>query len=121
MVASAVFGIVAFLTGEPAEEVVEKLPTVSRDFLEQHESVAKIAMYGGVGAGIVSLFALLLSWRREETLRVWGVVGLLAGLVVSGMFGYTAFLGGKVNHPELRNEGGYTPGGEQEYETHEEH
>ncbi|MCL6624506.1 MAG: hypothetical protein K6T17_07830, partial [Fimbriimonadales bacterium] len=120
MVLSALFGVVAFLTGEPAEEIVEGLPTVSREFLEQHESMGKIAMYGGVGAGLVALIALFFQRRRVEVLRVWGVIGLVVGIAASGLFGYTAFLGGKVNHPELR--GGVTGGtGGKEHEEREEH
>ncbi len=120
MVLSALFGVVAFLTGEPAEEIVEGLPTVSGEFLEQHESMGKVAMYGGVGAGLLALLALVLSARRAEVLRVWGVIGLVVGIAASGLFGYTAFLGGKVNHPELR--GGIPAGsGGKEHEEREEH
>ncbi len=121
MVFSAIFGVIAFFTGEGAEEIVEGLPTVAKGFLEQHESVAKTAMYVGVGAGIVSLVAFLHSLRRPEALRAWGVLGLLVGLVSSGVFGYTAFLGGKVNHPEIRSSGIGSVGEEGEHRGREEH
>lgn len=119
MVLSAAFGVVAFLTGEPAEEIVEKLPTVSKAFLEQHESFAKTAMYVGVGAGLISLIGFLLSFRRAQSLYLWAIFSLIGGLISSGMFGYTAFLGGKVNHPEIRGGIVTSSGGEVEHEREE--
>ncbi|MEO6906615.1 MAG: hypothetical protein ABI210_01875 [Abditibacteriaceae bacterium] len=46
LVLCALMTIPVYLTGEPAEDMVERLPGVSKPILEQHEDVAKPAMIG---------------------------------------------------------------------------
>jgi uncharacterized membrane protein len=95
--------IAVYWTGEPAEEVVEGLANVSHDALEAHEHFAIYALVGGIATGVVALGTLLYGWGRRSLAR-WAVLStLVLALVTTGLLGYTANLGGKISHPELRD------------------
>lgn len=96
--------LAVYLTGEPAEEVVEGLAGVSHDALEAHEEVGLITLVSGLLTGIFALGALLYGWVRQSLAR-WTIMITLAVAVVSiGLVAYTSNLGGRVSHPELREE-----------------
>jgi uncharacterized membrane protein len=96
--------IAVYLTGEPAEEVVEGLAGVSHDAIEAHEEWGLYALVAGIATGALALGALLLGWVRERLGRGAVVLTLVLALLASGLIGYTANLGGKISHPELRGE-----------------
>lgn len=92
----------AYLTGEPAEELVEKLGGVSRPFMEEHEQAAQWAFGAHVALGITALLGLALT-RRGRPLPNWFAVPLfLLALLVCGVMVRTANLGGQIRHPEIR-------------------
>jgi hypothetical protein len=99
----ALAGAVVYLTGEPAEELVEGLPGVSEAILERHEEAALVAttLLGLVGA--VSLGGLLAFRERAAGIpRGFAAATLLLALVPAGAMGYTANLGGQIRHTEIR-------------------
>jgi uncharacterized membrane protein YeaQ/YmgE (transglycosylase-associated protein family) len=94
---------VVYLTGEPAEELVEGLPGVSEAIMERHEEAALIAtiLLGTVGA--VSLGGLLAFRKRAAGIsRGFAAVALMLALLPAGAMGYTANLGGQIRHTEIR-------------------
>ncbi|HET9012130.1 MAG TPA: DUF2231 domain-containing protein, partial [Gemmatimonadaceae bacterium] len=95
--------IAVYFTGEPAEELIERLPGVSEAVTEQHEEAALVAtlVVGALGA----LSAVVLGMHRGHralSRRTTGAALALA-LVACGAMGYTAFLGGQVRHTEIRS------------------
>ena len=97
LVAAAV--LLPYLTGEPAEEVVEEYG-VSHDFIHQHEEFAEATALATGVLAVLAVGALVLSRRP---FRRWpGVVVLVAALGASGMLAWTAHLGGQVRHLEIR-------------------
>jgi uncharacterized membrane protein len=98
-------GLAAYLTGEPAEEIVEELPGISEAILERHEEAALLATIGG---GIVGLAALagLLVHRARPVANGFSAVMLLLTLGLFGGMAWTANLGGQIHHAEIR--GGQT-------------
>lgn len=100
-IASAAMAGATFLTGEPAEMVVKGLATVSADMIEEHEEFAEAAMSGSVALGVISA-GLLYYFRGKSPGGRPLVVTLLAAAAVTGMFAWTANLGGMVHHQELR-------------------
>ena len=94
--------IAVYLTGEPAEEIVEGGTGVSHDALEAHEHFAWYGLVAGIAAGVGALGALLYGAFRGRLVR-WTVGGtLVLALASAGLIAYTASLGGKISHPELR-------------------
>ena len=104
---TALAAVPTYLTGEPAEEVVEHLSGIGKALIQGHEEAALFALIGASVTGLVSLVGLFLS-RRAEKLPPWVVIAPLAfALVTSGLLGWTATLGGRIRHTEIRQE--FTP------------
>jgi hypothetical protein len=100
-VLSGLAAVVVYLTGEAAEEAIEGLPGISEALVEPHEEAAVFALLAAVLLGVVSLGGLFLS-RRGLPRRLAGVTLALA-LLTGGVMTYTANLGGRINHPEIRS------------------
>lgn len=90
-----------YFTGEPAEHLVEELARTSESALEAHEGMALWAAIGGGALGLISLFGLY-RYKREPIATGYSALTLVAALIVSGILGWTAYLGGQIRHPELR-------------------
>lgn len=98
----AVAAIPVYLTGEPSEDVVEKLAGVSEAIMEQHEDVAKTAMVSTIISGALALLGLFLM-RGERKLANWFVALLfISSAATAGMMARTANLGGQIRHSEIR-------------------
>lgn len=91
-----------YFTGEPAEEVVEHLPGVVESFIEAHEEAAMFSLVLTLITGAAAFIAL---WFQKDQVKSrlanLGVVGFASLAIVSLL--YTANLGGKVRHTELRS------------------
>ena len=103
LVFSALVAIPVYLTGEPAEEAVEKLAGVSETLIEQHEDSAKLSMVFLMITGAISLLGLILIKIRTSFVAGWFVaVALLFSIATAGMMARTANLGGQIRHSEIR-------------------
>lgn len=95
--------VVVYVTGEPAEELVERLPGVSEAITERHADDALVATIVVAALGALSLAVLAMHrGRRALSRRTMGAALALA-LVACVAMGYTAFLGGQVRHTEIRS------------------
>lgn len=102
VVAAALLAIPAYLTGEPAEHVAEDLPGVSEAWIEPHEDAAAVALALALAAGVAAAPALLLAHAKRPSASKAAWLALLLALAASGSMAYTASLGGKVRHTEIR-------------------
>ena len=108
LVLMAASAVVVYLTGEPAEELVENLPGFSEAIVEEHEEVALIAT---IGMGVLGLVALvgLIRFRAPRIAPAWYDRGvLLLALLMGGVMAWTANLGGQIRHSEIRADRGAT-------------
>lgn len=98
---AALLTIPTFLTGEPAEDWVRGIPEISREVIEQHDDSAMIAF---IIVGLLGLWALFGLWRfrRAAPARWVNLVALLLALAGSGTMIWTAELGGRIRHTEIR-------------------
>lgn len=102
IVAVAVISIAVYLTGEPAEKLVEHLSGISREQIEAHEETALMAFIGIEVLGLLAMLGLVV-YRVPGSLPRWYLpVLILLGLVTAGWVGYTSNLGGQISHPEAR-------------------
>ena len=98
----ALLAVPVYLTGEPAEHAVDRLPGVSKPVIERHEEAAGIAFTGVGVLGVAALLGLLV-FRRARIVPSWfGFVMLCASLIVGGLMTWTANIGGQVRHTEIR-------------------
>ena len=100
---TGLLAIPAYLTGEPAEDLVKGLPGVAHDLIEEHEEAAGVALGGSLALGIFAVTGLYIFRRQRPLARWFCVTSLLVGIIVSGLMGWAANLGGQVRHPEIRS------------------
>ena len=109
-VIAAVFGGGVFLTGEPAEEVVEDLPGISESAIETHEEAAEAAALTTGLAGLLAVAAIVVGRGRQAPIWLLGTT-LVVGLGAAGMMAGAANLGGRIHHPEILSGGATGSGG----------
>ena len=96
---------VAFLTGEPAEHMLENMAGRPESLIESHEEAALAAT---IATGVLAFFAAAALWllRRGAFGRGWGLGTMVLAIGVSLALAWVATLGGRISHPEVR------PGGQ---------
>lgn len=103
LVLAAIATVPVFFSGEPAEDIVENLPGVTKQVVGEHEGAAKFAFVFAVVVGAASL-ALLVVEQTGRAVPAAAYPGLVVvSLLVWGMFIRTAHLGGLIRHDELRS------------------
>lgn len=101
---AAVFAGCAFLLGEGAEEIVERMAGVAESAIESHEESAEVAIWLTIALGVTSLANLISFKFAIKRARLFVVPVILLGMVSSASLAYTAQEGGKIRHPEAFNQ-----------------
>ncbi len=100
--ALAVVGVAVYFTGGAAEEAVENLAGVTERAIEQHEEAAEVSTIAMSLVGALSVIALVIF--RKGRVPPWvGAAGFAGTIVLSGLMGWTANLGGQIRHTEIRS------------------
>jgi uncharacterized membrane protein len=103
LVLTALVAIPVYLTGEPAEEVVEHLPGVSEQIIELHEGAALYSLILVIVSGALALLALVAKRFLSAKVSVVAVYACLVfSLIAAASLAYTANLGGQIRHSEIR-------------------
>ncbi len=101
LVFTALGGVAADLTGEPAEDAIRGFPGVRREVIHEHEELGEKSFIAASILGVLALGALA-RWRRSPVPKGVALGALAGAVVVTGMMSYTALLGGQVRHTEVR-------------------
>jgi uncharacterized membrane protein len=101
LIATAVAGATADLSGDAAEDAIKGFPGVRREVIHAHEDMADKAYILADILGVLALGALV-RWRRRPIPPSVALVAVLATAFVGGAFIYTALLGGRIRHTEVR-------------------
>jgi uncharacterized membrane protein len=101
VLAITLLGVATYLTGEPAEHVLEARGGFSEEWVEPHEEAAiwALVLYGLLGAG--ALYALV-RYARRAIPRSLGTGLVLLALLAVAAAARVGWLGGKISHEELR-------------------
>lgn len=101
LIALAAFIIPAYLTGEPAEELVENIPGVTKSLIHAHEEAAEASLsltLFTAGLAAVALWA----HRKEKLTRQASLAVVVIAIMATLSIAYTCSLGGQIRHSELR-------------------
>ena len=98
----ALLAFPTYFTGEPAEDAIGHLPGVSKDLIETHEDAALTTLIAVEILGVVSLLGLA-AYRRHAPPKWFVAASLALSILVGGMLGRTADLGGQIRHSEIRD------------------
>lgn len=105
----ALWAIPAYLTGEPAEEIVEDIPGISENMIHEHEEMAEKAFIFIEVVGGIALIGLIGGRFNRKLGNALAVVTLIGLIVGGGLIAWTANLGGKIHHQEIRGETSAVP------------
>lgn len=101
-VASALAAIPTYLSGEPAEHVVERAVPGVEAWIEPHEDAATVSLALVELLGVLSLAALWMSRREPAVPGALVVLTLAVAVAAAGSLAWTADLGGQIRHSEIR-------------------
>lgn len=101
----ALTAIPALLSGEGAEEVVEKLAGVDEQFIKSHEEIAETFALLSYIFGAVSLVGLWANWKQKTFSNILSFVTVAFAVVVLFYAQKTGTTGGEIRHTEIRTAG----------------
>src|SRR5688572_22131854 len=99
----ALITVFVYLTGEPAEELVEGLPGISEPLIEQHEEAALVTTVGTTILGLAAMIGLLRERGGRSAGGWYSKSVLLLAFVVTALLGWTANSGGQIRAYEIRS------------------
>lgn len=95
--------VIAFLTGEEAEETAERIAGISKTALEAHEHFADNAYVAFLVLGVASLLAIWITYRLARWERTVARLMLVIAVVAFGLAARTGYLGGQIRHTEIQS------------------
>ena len=98
LLVSGIGGIVAYFTGEPAEESIEHVPGISHKLIHVHEEMAENALifvFLLTAASIIGLWAERAAWKSAKKIELFTLV---VGIIAFILFAFTGYLGGHIRH-----------------------
>lgn len=101
LVISAVGAVIAYLTGEAAEETVENIQGVSENVIEQHADFATYALVALITVGVFSLVGIYLKNTKSTFVKPVTTITLFLALISFGLVARTGYLGGQIRHTEI--------------------
>ncbi|MEA3207815.1 MAG: hypothetical protein QOE70_872 [Chthoniobacter sp.] len=109
VVAVAALTVPVYFTGEPTENVLMDVPDFAEELVKPHQQAAGVAFTAIVLVGLAALGGLIF-FRKSAPFPRWFAVSVFGlTLVTSGLVSWTANLGGRIRHPEVRPAGATTP------------
>ncbi|WP_159022639.1 hypothetical protein [Formosa sp. L2A11] len=100
---SALTSIIAFYTGDGAEEIVENLSGISETLIYKHEEYAELFLSIMQVLGVVSLITLFLQYKKMPFSKYGFMLILLLSTVSMGVAKYVGTSGGEITHIEIRS------------------
>ncbi len=116
---SALLTIPVYLSGEPAEEIVEQMPGMNDAIIHEHEDAALWGMISVQLTGLLALAGLIFSRGNRVPLKPLAIANLVVALWAIAVLVRVNNLGGQIHHPEIRS--GFVAQTEAETETEQEH
>lgn len=101
---ASLMAIIAYMTGDPAEQFMKGLPDVARSLISRHENIATVGMYLMVTAGLLAASSIYSIWKKDKYIRLLIIITLVFSMISSGMMVYIGRTGGQIRHSEFRNE-----------------
>ncbi|HCS20859.1 MAG TPA: hypothetical protein DIW47_09940 [Bacteroidetes bacterium] len=104
LIFSALTAIPANLTGEGAEELVEKLPGISETNIETHEDLGKLFLIVMLLLGSLSLLTFLASLFKTKFSSALYILVLVFSIGTSVFAKTVGTSGGEIRHSEIRSD-----------------
>lgn len=119
-IVGAIFAAVSMATGEGAEEIAEKLPSVTDQIIHEHEEMAEKLAIVLYALGLVSLIGLYLNFKNHAKANLISYLAVLIAVVGVFLGKQTGTTGGEIRHTEIRKNTGNTASDIENESQHEE-
>lgn len=96
--------IPAYLSGDPAHELVEREPGVRRALIHEHEEAADFGFFFAEAIGVGALAALVLRKKYPKLAQRTSVATAAVGVFTFFVIARVALLGGDIRHVEIRTD-----------------
>ncbi|MFC2109978.1 hypothetical protein ACFLRU_00500 [Bacteroidota bacterium] len=100
---SAITSIVAFYTGEGAEEVVEHISGISETFIHTHEEYAESFFTLTLVLGALSFIGFVAELKKYKFAKYLVIFTLLLAVADGILAKYVGTSGGEIRHTEIRS------------------
>jgi len=100
---SAIGATVAYLTGEGAEEVVEKIQGVVEESIKIHEDSATVTLISLIVLGTASIIGVYLTFKKSIYTTATAFIILFISIFSFILVARTGYLGGKIRHTEVND------------------
>lgn len=105
LILTALVTIPVYLSGENAEAKIEgNYEDVDESFIDSHEDFALYSFIAMDIVGAMGLIAMFLYKKPKPLPDSFAYLMLVLLFIVNVMMAYTANLGGKIHHPEIRED-----------------
>lgn len=100
LIISSIGAVMAYITGEGAEEAVENIQGVAINMIGIHEDFALFSLVSLIVVGVISIFGLMLSIKKSPFANMFALFTLTITLISFGLVARTGYLGGQIRHTE---------------------
>jgi hypothetical protein len=104
LILTSLFTLPAFFTGEGAEEIVERLPGMTKNIIHEHEEMAELSLWLAEIMGIIAAIALFMDIKIHPFSKFFTIAALSANIICLGSMVKTGNSGGEIRRPEIRSE-----------------
>jgi dipeptide/tripeptide permease len=101
---TGLLAIPAYLTGEPAEEVVEHIAGISHPIIHQHEDAALFGLLASALTGLAAIAALFGSLKNSTWKGIPAIIVLLLSVGTAAVMYRVGNSGGQIRHTEIRKD-----------------
>lgn len=119
LIFSAIGAVFTFLSGEGAEEIIEKMNEFSESTIEKHENTAKVSLIVFITLGVLSIFGIFQDVMKKTVSKALAKLILFISLIAFGLVAVTAYNGGQIRHSELNGSSVSDENSEYTREAHE--
>lgn len=99
---SAITAFASMFTGEGAEEIAEKLPSVTDALIHEHEEIAEKFAVVLYLLGVLSIAGLVANAKHHSKAKLISFLALIVAVVGTVFAKLTGTSGGEIRHTEIR-------------------
>lgn len=101
---SSLGAVIAYFTGEGAEEAVEHIQGIAKSAIERHEEFSIYPLILLIILGIASIGAMILIQKRSRWAKRISFIILAFSIISFGFIAWAGYLGGQIRHSEMNKE-----------------
>jgi hypothetical protein len=102
LIIAALGVLIAYVTGEGAEDMVVEIAGVSKHSIEQHADFALYPLIALILAGVSAIVGLFFTIRKSSQAGISATITLCIAMVGFGLAARTGYQGGQIRHTETQ-------------------